>query len=183
MEIALQIVLCIIIADIITGLIHWWEDTYAVPSWPILGKLVAEPNIKHHLDPGFIGKTDSYWKHCKLSLYIGAIVLVIIHLIYGLNWQIVLTTFLACSGNWIHSINHGACRGNKILAFLRKYSIIQKAKHHAKHHVPPFDRDYCVLTNFVNPILEYFNVWKCLEFILSKFGITVKRMTKERNYV
>lgn len=35
-------------ADFVTGVFHWWEDRYGNPAWPVIGKLVVEPNILHH---------------------------------------------------------------------------------------------------------------------------------------
>lgn len=42
---AFTIILCVLVADFLTGLVHWWEDAYADPRWPWpWGLLVAQPN-------------------------------------------------------------------------------------------------------------------------------------------
>ena len=51
----LTIVACIFAADLITGLVHWWEDTYGDPDWPVIGEHVVRPNIEHHEFPQLIG--------------------------------------------------------------------------------------------------------------------------------
>ena len=50
-EITIQILLGVLLADLISGIVHWFEDTYGDPNWPIIGLTVMLPNILHHEDP------------------------------------------------------------------------------------------------------------------------------------
>ena len=43
-------------ADLVTGMVHWWEDRYGDPTWPVIGPLIVEPNIRHHADQTEIGR-------------------------------------------------------------------------------------------------------------------------------
>ncbi len=36
--ILLQFFLLILITDLLTGTVHWWEDAYGNPDWKYLGK-------------------------------------------------------------------------------------------------------------------------------------------------
>lgn len=44
----LYVMAAFLLADFVTGVFHWWEDRYGNPAWPVIGKLVVEPNILHH---------------------------------------------------------------------------------------------------------------------------------------
>ena len=45
------IVLSWLIADLLSGLIHWAEDRYFRTDWPWIGNYIAAPNELHHEQP------------------------------------------------------------------------------------------------------------------------------------
>jgi len=53
MKIILEIVITFLIADLVSGLLHWFEDAYGQEHWPITGRLITRPNILHHYDPRY----------------------------------------------------------------------------------------------------------------------------------
>lgn len=176
------ILICIIIADFITGLIHWWEDTYGLPSWPILGKAVILPNIEHHKHPGWIGTMSTVISRNYQTVVPALILVIIVTLIYGWLWPFFLTAILASLGNEVHTWNHRS-KNNFLIKFLQDACIIQTPQQHAKHHKAPFDKYYCTLTNFTNAVLERINFWRGLESIIALVGIKPKRMSPERDGV
>ena len=68
--ITLQIIISILIADFLSGLVHWMEDTYCLESLPLIGKLVCKPNIDHHQFPALMTKMPSLIKNNYQSLAI-----------------------------------------------------------------------------------------------------------------
>lgn len=184
MEVTIQILICIMIADFFTGLFHWLEDTYGTPDIPIVGKYVIAPNIDHHKNPGNLGTQGSFFTRTRISFLLTAPIILLFYFFGHLTWHVWVIAGLTAIGNQVHAFAHGACKKNKVLKFLHKFKIIQTPKNHAKHHVPPFDKDFCVLTNFVNPILETIRFWKIIEILLAVFfELTPKRMSKERGYL
>ena len=179
--IALQTILCVFIADFITGLVHWLEDTYSVPSTPLIGKYVAIPNIEHHRNPKAMSETGNFFTRVQLSVIISAVVSLIVYFLHCLTWQFILVAFLSAMGNEVHAWSHGA--GRKGVKLLHDMGIVQTPAHHAKHHIPPFDRDYCILTNVLNPVLERIKFWRISEYFISLLGLKVKRMSSERDYL
>jgi len=45
----LWVIFAILLADLISGIFHWWEDRYGNPNWPIIGKYIVEPNINQFI--------------------------------------------------------------------------------------------------------------------------------------
>ena len=41
----------LLVADLISGLFHWLEDSYGDEGWPIVGRLVTQANVLHHFEP------------------------------------------------------------------------------------------------------------------------------------
>lgn len=174
----LDIVCCLLIADFITGVIHWFEDTYGLPTWPILGPHVIEPNIQHHEHPGWIGTMSNLISRNYQSV-VPAIAVAGGLLYYG-HWQVALTLSFAAFGNEVHTWCHRS-GNNWLITFLQESGIVQHPRQHAKHHHRPYDKYYCTLTNVVNEILEPLGFWRKLEFVILKlFGVQVKRISEER---
>lgn len=174
-------ILCVLIADFITGLVHWFEDTYITPSWPILGKYVGEPNILHHQKPGFIGTMTTLLSRNYQTVVPAIIVIAISTMTFGFWWPLVFTLALASFGNEVHAWNHRK-KNNWIVSLLQDMCIIQTKNQHRIHHIPPYDTAYCTITNLLNPILDRLNFWRILEYIILKtLRVKVKRCSPERS--
>lgn len=175
----MKIVMCILIADFITGLIHWVEDTYGTPSWiSPLDSQVVLPNIEHHRNPSLIGTMSSFISRNYVSVTSFLIIGGIAYLV-GVTPYFFLVGILAAFGNEVHTWNHR--RNNPwIVRFLQDAGLVQSRHQHNLHHKPPYDKYYCTLTNFTNALLELINFWRTLEYLLDKIGIKVKRGSEER---
>lgn len=154
----LYILLAILVADLLTGIFHWWEDRYGNPDWPILGKYIIQPNIKHHQDPMFFCK-GNYWNRNSTTLIPSFLMA---GLCYYLNFYfLTLVFFIASQSNEIHCWEH--TKTNRFIKLLQKCYILQNKKTHALHHKRPYDTNYCVMTMVVNPILNRIYFWYFLE--------------------
>ncbi len=181
-----KIFVCIVIADFITGLVHWLEDSYGLPSWPLgIGKHVVEPNIIHHQHPDWMITMSNVVKRNYMTA-IPAVTGVSIAF-YFFSWScwpfaliVLLSGFL---GNEVHAWNHiPESKINWFVRFLQDTAILQTRKQHALHHKKPYDKYYCTLTNITNAVLELVYFWRIVEFALLKiFGLKTKRCTEARN--
>ncbi len=172
----IQIFLLWLLADFITGVIHWWEDAYGNPTWPILGKYIVEPNLEHHKNPRRLVK-GSYWNRVNTSVCVAIIVSIIFYFCGWHSWRMILCLFFCSQGNEIHAISHRTDKENgKFFIFLQKIGIIQNRKTHGWHHKAPYDTNFCVMTEFLNPSLNKIDFWRKLELVLLKlFHIKVLR--------
>lgn len=175
-----QIIACLLLADFITGLAHWTEDTYAVRTWPILTTVIVEPNIQHHKDPSQFAAT-SFWYRNKENMAVISI-FTLVALCFAPYWQIAFVGAIVGMGNEIHAWSHKRPRWG-IVRVLQDAGILQHPRQHAEHHRPPFARRYCVVTNLLNPFLDGVRFWRGLEAVLSVVGIRVQRGTAERDFV
>ena len=176
-----QIFLLWIAADFITGVIHWWEDTYGNPNWPIIGKYVVEPNLIHHKQPTKLLE-GSYWNRIDTSFFAVAAIGAIFWL-FGLHsWQIAVCLLFCMQGNEIHAMTHRPDRLNgKVVLFLQKTGIFQSKKMHRWHHKAPYETNFCIMSDFVNPILNVVGFWRKLEYLILKvFKINVLRASSVR---
>jgi plasmanylethanolamine desaturase len=162
----LEFAATVLAADFIVGAVHWLEDAYVRDTWPVLGTLVARPNILHHYVPRhFIRKT--WWESCwdQLLLAAGAVALAAWAGWFG--WQVVLFAVLVGNANQIHKWAHRSRRENgPVISLLQDLKIIQGMRHHAIHHTDPKSTHYCVITEHLNPLLERLRFWTRVECAL-----------------
>lgn len=159
------IIICLLIADFLSGIFHWLEDTYTFSHIPFIGgfldKYITVPNIEHHNNPGKFLE-GSFW-HRNYTTIIPSFIATII---FGLiNPYFILPFIILGFANEIHAMAHRKYSG--IIKVLQDIGIFQGSKNHGLHHKNLNNSNYCVITNFVNPALEYIDFWRCLEnFVL-----------------
>jgi hypothetical protein len=179
-DVLLQIVLCILLADFITGVAHWFEQCYGLPSWPIIGRAIIGPNIRHHITPAAICDGTLLSRNWQMWTFAASVVGVV-WLCGWFTWQFSVVALVASFGNETHSWAHG--RAPKFARVLQDMGVLLSPRQHAQHHKPPFAETYCTVTCWVNPILDACYFWTFIEMLLWFAGYKPKRMSAERNFV
>ena len=54
-----------------------------------------------------------------------------------------------------------------IVDFLQRTGIILGREHHSKHHSAPYDRNYCITTGWLNPVLGRIGFFRTLERLIT----------------
>ena len=78
--VVLQAIAVILAVDFVSGLAHWLEDSYGSRKWPVIGKWIIEPNIRHHFEPRFFTKSN-FWKRNLVTIILASAVLALITLL------------------------------------------------------------------------------------------------------
>ncbi len=174
---AVKLLGSVILADFVTGLVHWFEDAYVHREMPLFGKWlgkVAEDNRLHHVKPrAFLEKS---WWQSSWDLVLAAVVLMLtMWWLKKMDVAVLLFAILVANANQIHKWTHQSPLEKGCLVHrLQKLYILQTPREHGRHHSGEKDSHYCVITNFSNPILEKLQVWKGLEWMIER-GLGVKR--------
>lgn len=160
-----------LIADLIGGLVHWWEDRIGRPRWAWLERHVFEPNRHHHAEP--MAFTEQGFVSRNSTAFLAATVIAIIWLfVFGYSTVLLFAFLGGAFQNEVHylahkrpgeSLTHSPSQLAGWLSVFQKIGIIQSVPGHAKHHLPPQNKNYCVLTDWCNPILEHLDLWNRLE--------------------
>jgi hypothetical protein len=158
----------VLLADFVSGTVHWAEDAYARSDTPIVGRWIGVANIEHHAKPRAFTKRT--WLSSSWDLALAAVGVVTVAAWYHmLDWRVWLFAIVVANANQIHKWAHQSAHENgPIVTFLQKLRILQTQRHHARHHGGNKDSYYCSVTNFLNPILEEFNFWKTVEKVLAR---------------
>lgn len=165
------VLLGLYLADLGSGLAHWFVDRYGNPNWPIAGPHFIALTQRHHDYPLEVFML-SVWRRnggiCSLVFVAGII-------LWGLAW-LNLTTCVAllfgAFSNIIHGWAHRSRRRNgRVIAGLQKIGVIQSRRHHARHHANNKNSHFCIITNHVNPVLEWLNLFAILEWVIGLTGL------------
>lgn len=176
------IVICVVIADLISGLIHWLEDTYCSDNLGgFIGNQICDPNIDHHILPSSTFSNNKFINRNWIQWLSGFIVLLLTVLIFGYcSWQFLLIVFISSFGNEIHCWQHTKTN-HPVVNFLFDSQLIFSKQGHAKHHKHPYMSYYCIIIGFNNAWMERVNFWRRLESVISLFGVKPNRSNR-RDY-
>ena len=164
------------IADFLSGLFHWLEDRVFWVGMPFISASIVEPNRLHHNDPmamtreTFISRNGTTWAAVTM-------VAALWFLLAGFSW---IWLGAVLGGAVVTQVHYLAHKGHSdgLISVLQQVGIIQSRSHHWQHHKEPQDRHYCILTNFLNPWLDWMGFWLGLERLLTIIGLEPNRGAK-----
>lgn len=165
-----------LLADLISGLVHWLADRFFDPKTPILGPALIAPFREHHDDALAMTRHDFF----EVT---GNNALVTLPLGFGLigsfpspaltgtpattlsMWLAATTisfAFFILATNQFHCWAHTRNPPPMARRLQRSGLILSPAKH-ARHHRKAHDSDYCVTSGWMNPLLDGIGFFTVLE--------------------
>lgn len=153
-----------IAADFISGVFHWFEDRYAQEDWPLIGEYIAKPNNLHHADPSAF-LNQGYWSRNSTTI-VPAMIGLLVALSLNAPLWVIVSMLGVSQANEIHAWAHGRC--NRVIRAIQKTGVIQSPRSHAEHHKEPHDVGYCVMTEWLNPVLDGIRFWLAIEWLVEK---------------
>lgn len=156
---------CLLVADLLSGFFHWVEDCYGQEHWPITGKWVTTPNVRHHREPrAFVA--NSWWTSARVLLLLGAMLLALAYLLALGPWSL-LVVGIGVNANEVHKWTHRSRRENgRLVSLMQDVRLLPSASDHALHHRGGKNTHYCVLTPWCNPLLDRIGLWRGLEALV-----------------
>lgn len=161
-----------LLADLISGVVHWWEDRYVSASTPLIGSWVGAPNELHHVHQGAF-LVGGYW-HRNWSTIVPAMVCCALCLCFEATRWFALAFAFASQGNELHAWAHQRGKVSAWVAVLQASGVLLSPRQHAEHHRGDHDRAYCSMTGILNPILDSLGVWSRMERCLAFVGVRGK---------
>ena len=147
-----------LLADLLSGLLHWFADEFFEEDTPLLGPGLIYGFRDHHRNPRDIlahGLAEvSGYNALAMLPFLSALLLWpsgdatsrVVH-------AVVLATALSIAlTNQLHRLAH-AERVHRAVAQLQRLGLILSPEAHARHHAAG-DRAYCVTAGWWNPLLD-----------------------------
>lgn len=161
-------------ADLGSGTVHWFFDTWLSARTPVLGSMFVRPFREHHVDPLAITRHDfveTNGSNClaTLPLLLGALALdpaagglarAGVVFIVSLSLGVFAT-------NQFHSWAHRA-ENPRWIRLLQRSGLVLRPEHHALHHRAPYLSHYCITTGWMNPLLHHIGYFRALERAITR---------------
>ena len=171
MNIFIQILIGFLLADILTGIFHWFEDTYLdyCTNIPIVSDISKDNELHHYFPRAIVGY--SYYENISLSLPLAIIIFGILFIFNKKNMYKYIYLYSALfifsvTSNIIHKFSHMRdCENNYVVRELQKIGIFCSHNQHKIHHQLSTEK-YCVISGYTNYILDNIYFWRFLETII-----------------
>lgn len=158
-----------LLADLLSGCFHWWQDRMLDEDTRLgrLGRWLVAISRLHHIKPlAFL--VGSFWYRNAPTYVLAAVIGFLLWLLTGPSaWLLSLTIGIGISTQ-VHFWAHQPSKAPTIVHKLWEARVLQSPKDHAYHHRPPHQDHYCVLTDWVNPVLDKLQVWARLERLIGR---------------
>lgn len=165
----------LLLADFASGFIHWVIDRYCDPRLPIAGPCFVGLIHEHHRRPHAMFGLSFTVNNAGFASLVGSIFL--LFWLFGWLNPVTISAFVfGVFANQIHMWAHKRPKlGGTIVAALQRAGVLQSPRHHGRHHGPDPTAHYCLMTNFVNPIVDGIDLWGRLERLIERvFGVAPK---------
>ncbi len=161
-------------ADFLSGLVHWFADTWGDLEWPILGNLFIRSFKEHHIDPASITRHD--WIETNGANFFAGIFLLLLAFFFQsrLGLYFILLNIFIIFTNQVHKWAHQKSVPSLVRS-LQKIGLILNPIQHAKHHKKPFDLYYCITSGKLNFVLTEIGFFKFLERVITRVTGIVPR--------
>ncbi len=158
-------------ADLATGFVHWLGDRCFDADTPWIGRAVIQPFREHHVDPlgitrhGFVEVTGNNALALLPVVALGAWLAPAFGtsgLASGGLGALGTLALAALFSNPIHRWAH-LPRVPAPLAWLQRYHLLLPPRHHARHHRGAHATHFCVVTGWMNPLVDRLGLFRALE--------------------
>jgi len=170
-------------ADFGTGVYHFSVDNYGTSRTPIVGSQI-EAFQGHHEEPWTITYRD-FCNNC-FPTCLATMPFLIAFEVFCNQPYILLWAVTACAGiafcqefhKWSHTLR-SQC--NPLVNWLQDAGILVHRKAHLRHHKPPYETNYCIVTGHMNPLLDRSGFFVKLGALIASWtGVRPRCETGER---
>jgi ubiquitin-conjugating enzyme E2 variant len=164
------------VADFMSGVIHWVEDTYFndyFTTIPIVKDITRDNEFHHYFPRGMLAYR--YVDHLTVLVPFVSSAYLIWYYFFPTSFYTYPVFYASCyffsiSANITHRLSHmKECELSYPINFLQQIGLLSSHDHHAFHHKLSNVR-YCGISSYTNYLLDYIQFWRILEFIV--FNIT-----------
>jgi plasmanylethanolamine desaturase len=163
-----------LVADFLSGVVHWAGDTIGDQNTPIFGANFVTPFRYHHIDPKDITRHDFVETNGNNCIVIAPIVVVLLLVTpKTTGWffhacaVMAFTSFFILCTNQFHKWAHED-RPPRWVRAMQSAGLILSPEHHSIHHASPQDKSYCITVGWMNPLLDRIGFFRLCETIVGR---------------
>lgn len=164
-----------VLADVISGVVHWFCDTFFHEDTPLIGAAFIHPFREHHLDPLAITRHGFFEVNGNNCLALLPLVVAVLFLgeaheggpVPALFAQSTVLAFALATfaTNQFHKWAHQP-RPAAAVRWLQASGLILSPVHHRLHHAGPYRQAYCITAGWLDPLLDRLRVFERIEHLV-----------------
>ncbi len=164
-----------IIADFISGFVHWMFDSWGSVDTPVVGKLAIRTFRHHHVDPKAMAKHDfieTNGHNFALTVIYTGLGFTFVEpaetdrlSIFFAQTFLMGTAFVMVTSQfhkWAHATT--VPRG---VRWLQRVGLALNPEHHQQHHTAPYNHHYCVTSGWMNGPLKAIGFFRGMEWLVT----------------
>lgn len=161
-----------LMADFVSGFVHWMADTWGSSNMPALGKAFVRPFREHHVDEKAITRHDfieTNGNNCLISIPVAIMCVAMPHT--STAWVFLAGSlgsmiFWVMATNQFHKWSH-LDHPPALISFLQRVHLILPPAHHQIHHTAPYNKYYCITVGWLNKPLTMIAFFPTLERLVT----------------
>jgi hypothetical protein len=161
-----------LLADFLSGLVHFLCDNLGSPATPVLGQKFIKAFREHHDDPvdmtrgDFVEVNADNFFVCLPVLVPCVLWLDVTRHVYLATFLVVLMAFVTVT-NEVHKWAHMP-EVPRAMRALQRTPLVLAPADHGVHHTAPYDSAYCITSGVLNPVLSSIRFWPALLRVLRR---------------
>jgi hypothetical protein len=189
-SVLLAIPLGIVAGDFVSGIVHWFADTYFTEDTPIIGRSLVKPFRLHHIYPRDIcthNLVEIAGNVCILAVPVLSMCLYLLWLLPESGWlafKVVCISVVAITTvgtNQFHKWAHQE-DPSPLARWLQRTRVVLNPSHHQRHHTAPFNLHYCITNGWLNPILNRIKFFRRMETFLGWLGMKPTNVREKNSH-
>lgn len=174
--VALTLVLAVgyLVADLVSGVVHWAGDTLGSEATPLVGASFIGPFRRHHTDPSDITRHDFIETNGNNSIVsVGFLSPVTVLMPEEPGWLFYWAAVMWSLCTWMLGTNQfhkwaHAPRPPAWVRALQRTGVILDPVHHRFHHQSPHLTHYCITHGHCDRLLGRMRVFRRLESAIAR---------------
>ena len=170
LQLVLYALLAWLMADFVSGFVHFLADNFGTPETPIVGKVFVYAFREHHVDPKAITRHSYVETNGANSLVSLPWMLYVYYAsapVVDFTFRFFMVFFFLSifMTNQFHKWAHME-KPPVVAALLQRAHIILPPAHHDIHHVAPYDKYYCITCGWLNAPLNSLHFFQAVKKVL-----------------
>ncbi|MEO7360940.1 MAG: fatty acid desaturase CarF family protein [Gemmatimonadaceae bacterium] len=174
--VALAVILGYLVADLLSGIVHFLADNFGSPDTPFVGQGFVLPFRQHHVDPlgitrhGFFIANGNNALVCLPVLIPVALLVPIMSSTVG--YAAGVFTFVTLLAVFLTNQTHKWAHMESVprpIRWMQNAGLILSKSHHDIHHVRPYNTHYCITVGAWNSLFEKYHVFDHSERLIRRW--------------
>jgi hypothetical protein len=172
LQIAAGAALGYVLADVVSGVVHWFCDTFFHEDTPVIGRAFIHPFREHHADPLAITRHGFFEVNGNNCLAMLPLLVAVWMLgapaaggaVPAVFWQSLVLGFALATfaTNQFHKWAHQPAP-TAVVRWLQGTGLVLSPAHHRLHHNWPFRQAFCITAGWLDPVLDRARVFERIE--------------------